>query len=278
LITELFPFGRRILRDEFRALLAAAQAQGRPPLICASIRDILAPPSKPKKATLADDILATYYDAVFVHSDPLLTPLELSWPVSETIRPMLRYTGFVAPSVAPQHPSGAGTGEIIVSAGGGDVGAHVYRAAVQAAALIPQPVRVLVGGSNPAAQIEALKREATGSVCIELARPDFRQMLHHAAASVSLCGYNTALDILQAGTPAVFVPFDEGNEVEQGLRATALAKRDGIEVLSRTDLTPDALAAALARIIAAPARAADDIGFTGATRTVEIAHTLRNQR
>jgi len=44
-------------------------------------------------------------------------------------------------------------------------------------------------------------------------------MLYHAAASVSLCGYNTALDILQAGTPAVFVPFDDGSEVEQGLRA-----------------------------------------------------------
>ena len=54
LITELFPFGRRILRDEFRALLDAAKSMQVPPLICASIRDILAPPSKPKKATFAD--------------------------------------------------------------------------------------------------------------------------------------------------------------------------------------------------------------------------------
>ena len=277
LITELFPFGRRILEVEFRALLATAKAQDTPPLICASIRDILAPPSKPKKATLANDILAAYYDAVLVHSDPKLTPLELSWPVSETMRPKLHYTGFVAPPVAPQHPLSVGAGEVIVSAGGGDVGAHVYHAAVQVSALIPQPVRVLVGGSDPAPQIKALHRTATVPVIIEPARPDFRQMLHHAAASVSLCGYNTALDILQAGTPAVFVPFDEGNEVEQGLRAAALAKRDGIEVLGRMDLTPPALAAALARVIAAPARTAGDIGFDGAACTVEIVHTLRGQ-
>ena len=275
LMTELFPFGRRILADEFRALLTAAKEQDMSPLICASIRDILAPPSKPKKATLANDILNTYYDAVLVHSDPILTPLELSWPVSETMRPMLHYTGFVAPPVAPQHPMGTGEGEVIVSAGGGDVGMHVYRAAVQAAALIPQPLRVLVGGSDPEPRIEALKRAATGPVTIEPARPDFRQMLHHAAASVSLCGYNTALDILQANTAAVFVPFDQGNEVEQGLRATALAKRDGIKVLGRAELTPDALAAAVVRVIAAPARTAGDIGFEGAARTVEIAHTLR---
>ena len=277
LITELFPFGRRILADEFRALLAVAKAQDTPPLICASIRDILAPPSKPKKATLANDILNTYYDAVLVHSDPMLTPLELSWPVSDIIRSMLHYTGFVAPPVAPQHPLGTGAGEVIVSAGGGDVGTHVYRAAVQAAALIPQPVRVLVGGSDPEPRIEALKPIAAGPATIEAARPDFRQMLHHAAASVSLCGYNTALDILQANTPAVFIPFDDGNEVEQGLRARALATRDGIELLGRESLTPDALAAALARVIAAPARTTDGIGFDGATRTVEITRRLRGQ-
>ena len=84
LITELFPFGRRILRDEFTALLEAAHKLPRPPLICASIRDILAPPSKPKKAAYADEIIDRFYDAVLVHSDPDLTPLELSWPVSDS--------------------------------------------------------------------------------------------------------------------------------------------------------------------------------------------------
>ncbi|MEQ6204349.1 glycosyltransferase [Sulfitobacter sp. HNIBRBA2951] len=275
LITELFPFGRRILAAEFRAMLQAAKASPAPPLICASIRDILAPPSKPKKAVMAQDILTAFYDAVLVHSDAKLTPLELSWPVDDGLRHMLHYTGFVAPPAAGTHPGATGHGEVIVSAGGGDVGQHVYRAAVEAADRIPHPLRVLVGGADPQMRIAALHARATAPVVIEPARPDFRQMLSHAAASVSLCGYNTALDILQAGTPAIFIPFDEGNEVEQGLRATALSKREGIESLPRATLTPDSLSAAIARVIAAPARMADTIGFDGAARTVEITHKLR---
>ena len=223
LITELFPFGRRILRDEFTALLEAAHKLPRPPLICASIRDILAPPSKPKKAAYADEIIDRFYDAVLIHSDPDLTPLELSWPVSDSLRPKLHYTGFVAPPPALPHPDGTGAGEILVSAGGGDVGDHVYDAALEAAPQLRHPLRLLIGGAEPQARIADLRRRAPATVSVEAARPDFRQMLYHAAASVSLCGYNTALDILQAGTPAVFVPFDDGSEVEQGLRARALA-------------------------------------------------------
>jgi len=58
---------------------------------------------------------------------------------------------------------------------------------------------------------------------VEPPTPDFRMLLTGAAASVSMCGYNTALDVLQAGVPAVLIPFDDGGEVEQGLRADALA-------------------------------------------------------
>ncbi|MGB5864814.1 MAG: glycosyltransferase [Sulfitobacter sp.] len=270
LITELFPFGRRILRDEFKALLGVARAQDPPPLICASIRDILAPPSKPKKAVFADDMVREFYDMVLVHSDPDLTPLELSWPVTDELRPALRYTGFVAPPAAGPHPDLAGDGEIIVSAGGGDVGSPVYDAALAASSQITHPMRILIGGAQPEAQIADLRARAPAHVTVEPARRDFRQMLNHAAASISLCGYNTALDILQAGTPAVFVPFDEGAEVEQGLRAQALAERAGTVTVTRRELSADILAAALKQVIAAPRRAIINHGFDGARRTVEI--------
>lgn len=54
LITELFPFGRRNLQAEFMALLEAAHALPRRPAIVSSVRDILAPPSKPEKARQAN--------------------------------------------------------------------------------------------------------------------------------------------------------------------------------------------------------------------------------
>lgn len=179
------------------------------------------------------------------------------------------------PPEAGPHPEGAGAGEIIVSAGGGDVGGPVYEAAIAAAALVPCPIRILVGGAAAEERIADLQSLAPETVAVEAARKDFREMLYRAAASVSLCGYNTALDILQAGTPAVFVPFDEGNEVEQGIRARALSQHAGITTLSRIDLTPQTLSSALNAVINAPKRPTAVAQFNGASKTVEITHNLR---
>ncbi|WP_299415680.1 glycosyltransferase [uncultured Sulfitobacter sp.] len=277
LITELFPFGRRILRDEFQSLLHEAKARPDPPLVCASIRDILAPPSKPKKAIFAEDLIAQFYDIVLVHSDAHVTPLTLSWPVSEILSRKLRYTGFVSPKAAGPHPDGAGAGEILISAGGGDVGEPVYQTAVDAARLLPNPMRILLGGNPSNERIADLRKNAPDHVSVEKARPDFRQMLYHATASVSLCGYNTALDILQAATPAVFIPFDEGSEVEQGIRARALSVQSGITTLARADLNPRSLCDAIEHVINAPRRTTA-AKFNGADRTVEITRTLGAKR
>jgi predicted glycosyltransferase len=277
LITELFPFGRRTLKAEFTALLEAADALPKRPLICASIRDILAPPSKPAKITLANEVVSQFYDAVLVHSDAEVTPLALSWPVSDALGEKLYYTGFVAPPIAQPHPEQLGLDEIIVSAGGGDVGAHVFDAALCAARQDrhKRRWRLLLGGQDAAARSDKLMLDAPVNVIIEPARPEFRQMLYHAAASVSLCGYNTALDVLQSGVRAVFVPFDAGNEVEQGLRADALAQLDGIAVLRTADLTAETLLDALTDVLQAPKRAPRADGFDGANETVEITQTLK---
>jgi predicted glycosyltransferase len=99
-------------------------------------------------------------------------------------------------------------------------------------------------------------------------------MLYHARASVSFCGYNTALDILQAGTPAVFVPFDDGGETEQRLRATQLSRLSGIEVLATDRLSAESLLAAIGQATSAPRRAEGVDGPDGARRTVEIVSDL----
>lgn len=273
LITELFPFGRRILGDEFLALLNAAHAQPVRPVIISSIRDILAPPSKPAKATRADDIIAALYDAVFVHSDPQSTPLDKSWPVSDRLAPYLRYTGYVAPPAAAPHPDNQGTGEVLVSAGGGSVGDALFETAIAAARLMPhQQWRLLVGGNTANKRVASLRQQAKGSrTIIEPARPDFRQMLTGAAASVSMCGYNTALDVLQAGTPAVMIPFDAGNEVEQTLRANSLAQMPAISVLSNALLTPQTLISHVRQVMTQGPRKKTNLGFDGAAQTVQMA-------
>ncbi|MEP3917069.1 glycosyltransferase [Ascidiaceihabitans sp.] len=271
IITELFPFGRRSLKDEFQHLLDAAHSLSPKPLVFASIRDILAPPSKPRKAEFAAEVLDRFYDGVLVHSDPEITPLGISWPVTDALEQRLSYTGFVAPTPPNDHPDALGQGEILVSAGGGSVGDGIFETCIKAAILRPDlKWRILLGGSDADVRIKAFKATAPANVILNAARPDFRQMLRHATASVSMCGYNTALDVLQTQVPAVFIPFDAGGEVEQTLRAKALAALPGIQVVLSDALTPNALIAALDSVSKDHTIETPRFGFDGARRTVQI--------
>ncbi len=271
-ITELFPFGRRVLRNEFKELLDAAKKQAKPCITLCSIRDILAPPSKPEKSAKTDALISECYDGVLVHSDKATTPLEQSWPVSEMLSEKLHYTGFVAPKPAGLHPNHLGQDEIIVSAGGGSVGKDIFECAVKAAALSSQNWRLLVGGSHPEAAIKHLQSLVkSNNITIEPARPDFRQLLNHAACSISMCGYNTALDLMQAGCPGVFIPFDDGGEVEQTLRATSLAKHPSFEVLTNKEMSPEKMILAVQNAQKTGRIQTDNTPFNGADKTVQIA-------
>jgi len=263
LITELYPFGRRILRHEFLDLLEAAGARADRPLILSSVRDILAPPSKPARAEAAADVIAAHYDGVLVHSDPSVTQLDQSWPVPPRIADRLIYTGYVTGPAPTPHPDGIGNGEILVSTGGGAVGDPIFDAAIAAARLRPDlRFRLLVGGGE--ARVARVRDHAGDAAIVEPVRPDFRQMLCAARASVSMCGYNTAMDLLQTGCPAVIVPFDAGKEVEQGLRAQSLAALDGFATLTTAELTGATLLEALGQVITAPQRQPTGLRFDGA--------------
>jgi len=272
-ITELFPFGRRVLRDEFMALLDAARGLDPAPVILASVRDILAPPSRPEKAAVSEQIILDIYDGVLVHSDPASTPLDQSWPVTEALSAKLHYTGYVAPTPAGPHADQAGAGEVLVSAGGGAVGQNLFQTAVAAARLSHGlKWRILLGGSDPSRQISELQALAgDADVAVEAARSDFRKMLYHAAASVSMCGYNTALDLMQAGTPALFIPFDEGGEVEQTLRARSLSHMAGFRTCRAADLTPERLLHEVTELVKTKRGKPAEILFDGAAQSVRIA-------
>ena len=61
---------------------------------------------------------------------------------------------------------------------------------------------------------------------LELVRtvPDLGAELRAAAASVSQCGYNTALELLRSRVPALVVPYATPEEDEQRRRARRLAR------------------------------------------------------
>lgn len=253
LITELWPFGRRVLSGEFEA---AAAARPRGARLFASLRDVLEPAGSPERVAQTTARLAAY-DAVLVHGERALLPLSESWPgngraLPAEVEARLIYTGYVA-DPAPPPADGPGAGEILVGAGGGVIGRALLEMAARASALSPRPWRLRVGGADAAA--EAARLRALGPALAEPAAPDYRARLARAAASISLCGYNTAVEVALCETPALFVPMEEGGEQEQLLRARAFARLPGLETARIAELTPEALAARAEALAAGPRRA-----------------------
>ena len=269
-VTELFPFGRRGLADEFLALAEAARARRVP--VLASVRDILVAPEKPEKVAQAHERAARLYEAVLVHGDPALAPLDASWPVDEALRPMLRYTGYVDEgALAPRAGERAG---IVAAAGSSAAGLGLLRAAAEAARRRPElGWRILAGHGVSGDDLAALAAGLPEGV-VTRARPDYRALLAAAAVSVSQCGYNTAVDLLAAGPRAVLVPFEGGDETEQRLRADRLAARGLARVVPEDGLTAVSLLAAVAASLADPPPPPHGIDLAGAARSVAIVEEI----
>ncbi|MEE4015717.1 glycosyltransferase [Roseibium sp. FZY0029] len=249
LLTETYPFGRRQLDFELSPLLEAAKSRTRVPLIATSIRDILVRKKQLWKERWMADQALKYYDRILIHSDPDFIRLADSFPFAEEVDHLLRYTGYVGGEPRPAAAGSDGEDEVIISCGGGAVAESLLSAALEARPLSRRAEdtqwRVLIGHDISDEAFAVYRQSAAEGVIVERARRDFPDLLKRARLSVSQAGYNTVLDILQAGVPAVFVPFAQINETEQTQRAEALAGHGRAIVTPEADLTPERLAGAI---------------------------------
>ena len=256
LITELFPFGRRVLEFELLPLLEAAAAATPRPLILCSLRDVLVAPSDPAKAAKAVGRARAWYDRILVHGDPSLIDLPASYPAARELGERTVYTGYIASEPGAEAPAGDGEGEVIVSAGGAAVGARVFEAAAAArarGAATGLTWRFLLGPDLPLEARQRFLSRAGAGMIVEPARTDFQCLLGRCNISVSQAGYNTVMDIVAAGARAVVVPFAGGGETEQAQRAQALAARGWVEVVPEERLEPQHLAAVIDHALKRPA-------------------------
>ncbi|AZO81688.1 hypothetical protein BLM15_23760 [Bosea sp. Tri-49] len=268
-VTEHFPFGRRQLAGEFLALIAAARAANPRALVLSSIRDVLVAPQRPERLAEVAERLATQFDAVLVHGDPRVLPLEASWPVTPEIAGKLVYTGYLAEPLALPVAAAGSSGTILVSGGGSAAALPLFEAALVAARLLPaRPFHLLVGHGVAEADFARLRQSAPANAHVERVRPDFPALLAGCALSISQAGYNTTLDLLQAGRPALLIPFDAGSETEQALRAAAL-ERAGLARVVNLAEGPQALAAAVeATLVQGAVPPTMDVDLDGAAGTV----------
>ena len=249
LVIESFPFGRRAFRFELSPLIDAAFHMTPRPAILSSIRDVLVTKRAPSHA---EEVVATIehaFDAILVHGDPDIIALDASFPLTDRIAHKLLYTGYVATNAGADDGI-SGTGEVIVSAGGGAVGSDLMRAALGArglCSLAGAPWRLLAGPHLPDADFAALRASLPGGMVLERFRRDLPAMLSRCLLSISQGGYNTIVDIMRSGARAIVVPFGSGDEDEQRRRGEPLEKLGVLQLVDGKALSAKSLAAAIDR-------------------------------
>ena len=288
LVIELFPFGRRQMRFELIPLLeaahaAAGQAGRSRPVIACSVRDVLGGSGKdPSRQDAQMELFDRYFDHLLVHGDPGLIAFGRTFEPAAKLGARLHYTGYVvdaaaAGDAAPPAAIDAGFDEVIVSAGGGAVGAPLMQTALRARPLTRRALhtwRLLTGVNIAATDFAALQSLATqvggGRVIVERSRSDFARMLGRCALSISQGGYNTMMETLQAGARSVVVPFAAGSETEQTLRAQLLAQRGLLELVDEANLSPATLAAAVDRAMGRARPEGSPVDLDGANKSAHL--------
>ena len=281
ILLELFPFGRKKFAIELRPLLETARSPETRSLIVCSLRDILV--SQRMNQQKYDDRAAMmanqFFDLVLVHSDPSFAHFDESFHSTVSLKVPVVHTGFVVPRNRPAATVEKPAKRIVVSAGGGIVGESLLRTAIEALDHFegdPEvEMKVIAGPFFPDEAWTTLRAETRGKPQLTVVKhvSNLCDELRSAAVSISQAGYNTCLDILRAGVPALLVPFARGNENEQHKRALRLQRLGAARVLHQDNLNPARLATAIRESMNIE-MAKPQLDLNGAERSAQIIESM----
>lgn len=253
LLVELYPFGRKKFASEIDPLVDLVRGSGGK--VACSVRDILVTErvDQLRHDERAAALLNLHFDLVLVHADARLFSLSDSFqPVTPLAIPV-RYSGYVVREAAARQNVNP-DGMTLVAAGGGAVGHAVYKAAIAAQpALMAKrgwTMTLVAGPLFPTDDWAALVEIARGVAGLTLVRsmPALPSLFAQSGRFVGQCGYNSALELLQAGLPSLFIPFARGQESEQTQRARKLKALGLADWMPDHNLTGTALAERLMRL------------------------------
>ena len=277
-LVELYPFGRKAFRFELDPVLKAIREKSLASCgVFSSVRDILVEKDDHgKHEARVVKTLNRYFDRVLVHADSDLVEISETFGPFDEISIPVEYTGYIAPKPPAaarrkiREQLGLGDREvfIVASAGGGNVGGPLLKSVLQAFGRIKSGscrLQVFTGPFLNSREFDDLKKAASAGAVVERFTPDFISYLAAADLSISMGGYNTTMNILATGVPALLWPFSQNRE--QRLRARRLAERGLLTVIEDGDLQPDRLAAMMERELALSNRSAGSINLDGAATT-----------
>ncbi len=280
LIIELYPFGRKKFRFELDPLLQSVS--GTNCKVFCSLRDILVEKQegREKFEQRAVDTLNRFFSGLLIHADPSLVTLEETFGRTEAITAAIHYTGFITPTpsagarqrirsdlgIDPHEPL------IVASIGSGSVGLELLEATIRSVGRLHGQgknvqLQVFTGPYLAHEHYHHLSGKTNRYIRVERFSDHFVDWLAAADLSVSMAGYNTSVNILAAGVPALMYPFDQNRE--QRMRVSRISSQANIALLERVDLTAETLAHCIEKMLAMP-RFVPAIQLDGAAETAAI--------
>lgn len=237
--------------------------------IVLGLREVLDDPATTRaewRRDRTEEVIARYYDEVWVHGDvEVFDPAhEYGWQASTRARTVpLGYLGHLddrsdrcdpgtgGPRPVPGSPSRP---YVLCQIGGGADGHALARTFLQAPLPTGHDGLVLAGPYLPhehRRELETLAADPAhrGRMRVLPFTDRPQDLLASAAAVVSMAGYNSTVEILSTAVPALLVPRIRPRR-EQLIRARALAARGAVDVLEPDDLTAHAVGRWTARATA----------------------------
>ncbi|MDF3043291.1 MAG: hypothetical protein K0Q71_5997 [Thermomicrobiales bacterium] len=212
----------------------------------------------------ADPLLEELYDRILVFGQRDVYDAVEQFGLSPRVAAKVRYVGYLRRETRTRSPRqvrrelGLRTDRLVlVTVGGGSDAYPDLRAVLQALGSGPAAPGfdcvVVAGPLMPAAEREHLRALLPPDRSIRLldAVVDLVDYVAAADVVVARAGYNTVCEILSFGRPAVLVPRATVN-MEQLLRAEALAQRGLARLIRPDELTPERLLGAIDDLLAHP--------------------------
>ncbi|MDP8955754.1 MAG: hypothetical protein M3N24_02190 [Actinomycetota bacterium] len=228
--------------------------KGPRPAVVLGLRDITDDPDaviREWNTSGAWDAIGGVYDRVLVYGDARLPTTAQDLRLPERFPGKVKLVGYLGRTIPPPAESPNGVPTVLVTAGGGGDGHHLLSGYLSFLEGLRERHRfrsVVVTGPflsrSRQREVRERCRRLGSSVEMVSFTDRFEELLVSACGVVSMAGYNTVVEILSAGVPALLVPR-RTPRMEQSLRAERLAALDG-DFVSIAD-APDP--AAIARFV-----------------------------
>ena len=250
--------------NELDPALASLRTNGRTRCVL-GLRDVLDEPAAARREWReagGDDVIAAWYDALWVYGDPTVYDPVAEYGFGPEVAAKVRYTGYLdrrrqpgpagleddTPTETPAQPAGLSERLVLCMVGGGQDGAALAETFVRADFPPGLTGVILTGPCMPAEVRQRLCRRAAVRPRLHVVPfvSDTGPLLGRADRVISMGGYNSVCEVLSCEKPALIMPRVQPRQ-EQLIRAERLRDLGLLDLLHPENLSPRALTEWLAQ-------------------------------